>query len=48
MKRAIEEDFAITERLLGAAKIVGIDVIDHIIVGKEGYFSFQTEGLLKK
>ena len=43
-----EEDFAITERLLGAAKIVGIDVIDHIIVGKESYFSFQTEGFLKK
>jgi DNA repair protein RadC len=42
-----EEDFAITERLLDAAKIMGIDVIDHIIIGKEGYFSFQTEGFLK-
>ena len=42
-----EDDFAITERLLEVAKLVGIDVIDHIIIGRNGYFSFQTEGLLK-
>lgn len=42
-----EEDFAITERLLKVAKIMGIEVMDHIIVGKEGHFSFQSEGLLK-
>ena len=43
-----EEDFAITERLLDAAKIMGIDVIDHIIVGRNGYFSFQAAGLVKQ
>lgn len=43
-----EEDFAITERLLATAKIVGIDVIDHIIVGRIDYFSFQAAGLLKQ
>ena len=43
-----EEDFAITERLLEVAKIVGIDVFDHIIIGKDRHFSFQAEGLLKK
>lgn len=43
-----EEDFAITERLLKAANIMGIDVIDHIIVGRNGYFSFQAAGLLKQ
>jgi DNA repair protein RadC len=37
-----EEDFAITEQLLDAAKIMEIDVIDHIIVGRNGYFSFQA------
>lgn len=42
-----EEDFAITERLVEVAKTVGIDVMDHIIVGKEGHFSFQSEGLLR-
>jgi len=43
-----EEDFAITERLLAAAQIMGIDVIDHIIVGRDGYFSFQAAGLLRQ
>ena len=43
-----DEDFAITEKLLKAAKIMGIDVMDHIIIGRNGHFSFQTEGLLKE
>lgn len=43
-----EEDFAITERLLAAAQMMGIDVIDHIIVGRDGYFSFQAAGLLRQ
>jgi DNA repair protein RadC len=43
-----EEDFAVTERLLDVAKVVGIDVFDHIIIGKDRYFSFQAEGLLRK
>ncbi|MGA7874799.1 MAG: DNA repair protein RadC, partial [Desulfoferrobacter sp.] len=43
-----KEDFAITERLLATAKIVGIDAIDHIIVGGSGYFSFQAAGLLNE
>lgn len=43
-----EEDFAITERLVMVARIMGIDVIDHVIVGRNGHFSFQSEGLLKQ
>ena len=42
-----KEDIAITNRLLEVGKIVGIEVIDHVIVGKDGYFSFQAEGMLK-
>ena len=42
-----EEDFPITERLVEVARVVGIEVVDHIIVGRDGHFSFQTEGLLK-
>jgi DNA repair protein RadC len=42
-----KEDIAITNRLLEVGKIVGIEVIDHIIIGKDGYFSFQSEGMLK-
>ena len=40
-----EEDMATT--IEKAGKILGIPLMDHIIVG-EGYFSFQTEGLLEK
>lgn len=43
-----KEDIAITNRLLEVGKIVGIDVIDHVIIGKVGHFSFQAEGMLNK
>jgi len=42
-----KEDIAITNRLLEVGKMVGIEVIDHVIVGKDGCFSFQAEGMLK-
>ena len=41
------EDMEISKRIEKAGKILGIPLMDHIIVG-EGYFSFQTEGLLEK
>lgn len=41
-------DVAITKRLCEVAKLLGIEVIDHIIVSKDNYFSFQSEGLLNK
>jgi hypothetical protein len=37
---------AITKRLKEAGSLLGINVIDHIIVGEERYFSFADEGLL--
>lgn len=42
-----KEDVALTRRLVEAGKIVGIEVIDHVIVGKIGCYSFQGEGMLK-
>lgn len=42
-----KEDIAITNRLLEVGKMVGIEVIDHVIIGKDGCFSFQAEGMLK-
>lgn len=42
-----KEDIAITNRLLEVGKMVGIEVIDHVIVGKDDCFSFQAEGMLK-
>ncbi len=41
-----KEDKLITERLIKAGNIVGIKVLDHIIISKNGYFSFQKEGIL--
>lgn len=43
-----KQDIDITKRLVEVGKIVGIEVIDHIIIGKDGYYSFQAEGMLKK
>lgn len=42
-----KEDIILTTRLIEAGKIAGIDVIDHIIVSKNGHFSFQAEGILR-
>ncbi len=41
-----EEDLEITKRLVEAGKILGIDVLDHVIVTKENYFSFKDKGLV--
>jgi len=40
------EDIEITKRLSKVADIIGIDLIDHIIISKNGYFSFVEEGIL--
>jgi DNA repair protein RadC len=39
------EDREVTERMAGAAKIIGIGVLDHVILG-DGYFSMKEHGLL--
>lgn len=43
-----EADIKLTTQLCEAAKLLGIKVIDHIIVTKNNYFSFQAEGILYK
>lgn len=40
------EDLAITERLVEVGRIVGIDVVDHVILVREGYLSFREKGLI--
>ena len=34
-------DKQVTTRLKEAGKLIGIDIIDHIILTPEGYYSFQ-------
>jgi len=41
-----DEDLKTQDRLVQAAKILGIRVLDHIVVGKKGHFSFQEAGLI--
>jgi len=40
------EDKAITKRLKEASALLNITLLDHIIIGNNGYFSFADEGLL--
>ena len=41
-----KDDLALTERLLEAGKILGIEVLDHIIVSRNGFLSFKEKGLI--
>ena len=43
---ASRADIQITNRLKEVAKLVGIELLDHVILSKEGYYSFSEEGLL--
>jgi len=43
-----EDDLTITKRLVEAGKIMGVEVIDHIIVVKNGFLSFKEKGLLSQ
>lgn len=38
------DDQAVTTRLKEAGEILGIKVLDHIVLGAEGYYSFKDEG----
>jgi DNA repair protein RadC len=38
------EDTRLTERLVAAGALMGIDVIDHIILGDARYFSYREKG----
>ena len=41
-----EDDLEITKRLVDSGKILGIEVIDHIIVTKNGFLSFKEKNLI--
>jgi DNA repair protein RadC len=42
-----EEDLAITRRLMEAGRLLGIDVLDHVIVARDSYASFKERRLLR-
>ena len=43
---ASRADIQITQRLKEVSKLVGIELLDHVIISKQGYYSFSDEGLL--
>jgi len=44
--QASSSDIRITQRLQEVAKVVGIELLDHVILTRDGYYSFSDEGLL--
>jgi len=45
---ASEEDISLTKRMIQAGKLIGIEVLDHVIIAGEGYMSFKEKHLLPK
>jgi DNA repair protein RadC len=43
-----EEDLNVTKNLVKAGSILDIEVTDHLIIAKSGYYSFRQSGLLNK
>jgi len=43
---ASRADITITARLKESGKLLGIELLDHIIITENGYYSFNDEGIL--
>jgi len=42
-----EEDRKLTKDLVWSSRLLMIQVLDHIIIGNNSYYSFADEGLIK-
>lgn len=42
-----KEDIAVTKKLIEGGKLLGIDVLDHVIIGDGRYISLKDEGLVR-
>lgn len=43
-----QEDDAITKRIKAAGEIIGIEVLDHLIISKDGHFSYVNSGRINE
>ena len=43
-----QEDILLTRRLVQAGEVIGIQVLDHIIIGDSSHFSFRDNGLISR
>jgi len=41
-----DDDVLMTRKLVAAGGLLGLAVVDHVIIGRDGYFSFTDAGLL--
>jgi len=41
-----EEDVEVTRRLIEAGKIMGIEILDHVVIGENTYCSLKARGLI--
>jgi DNA repair protein RadC len=41
-----EDDLKITKKMVESGKILGIEVLDHIVIGKDNFCSFKERGLI--
>ncbi len=41
-----DDDVQLTRKLVDAGKLLGLAVLDHVVIGRAGYFSFTDAGLL--
>lgn len=41
-----DDDIAVTKRLINAGKLIGIEVLDHVIVTNESYYSLKEANLI--
>lgn len=41
-----QEDIAVTRRLVSAGKIVGVDIVDHLIIGQGCFTSLKVDGFI--
>jgi len=44
--RPSSQDITVTEKLVKAAKLLEIEVHDHLIISENGYYSMAEEGLM--
>ncbi len=42
------EDVLVTKRIREASLLIGIDLLDHVVIGDNCYISFREEGMLEK
>ena len=45
-ENASHEDRSLTRRLVDAGKLLGIEVLDHVVLGDDTYYSFANKEIL--